>query len=67
MASIINVKTAAIAERSMEIEHIVKSGNSLLIAERDDKGNLTVLLDITAGENYKVTLKGTITDRSVIP
>ena len=64
--STINIKSTEIAERSFNLDHVVGSGRSLIIQERDEEGKLKVLLDITAGTNYQVSIKATIEDKEVL-
>lgn len=65
MPSEIITKTTEIAERTLSINHTVVNGQSLMIGVKDIEGNTRILLEIKAGSNYAVTLRGTITDDKV--
>ena len=64
--SIINVKSTEIAERAFNINHVVGSGRSLMLGEKDEEGKLRVLLDITAGSNYQIRIEATVSDEELI-
>lgn len=64
--STIVTKTSEIAERTLSIDHSVANGESLLIGVKDTDGNMRILLEIKAGTDYVVTLKGTIMDEKII-
>lgn len=63
--STIITKTSEIADRTLNINHVVSGGESLIIAVKDDQGTEKVLLEILVGTDYTVTLEGTVTDKKV--
>ena len=63
--STIITKTGEIADTTLSIDHSVFNGESLLIGVKDIDGNKKTLLEIKAGSDYFVTLKGVITDNLI--
>lgn len=65
MSSEIITKTTEIAEKTFSINHSVVNGQSILIGVKDEQGQTRILLEIKAGADYIVNLKGTITDTKI--